>query len=50
MENVENVAKEERLAAQRAYMKIWRTQNKDKLKGYRERYWAKVAAAAKEGD
>ena len=30
-------------AAKREYMKKWRANNKDKIKGYQEKYWQKKA-------
>lgn len=41
------------LAAQREYMKAWRSRNKDKVRTYNKTYWQRVAererAAAQEG-
>lgn len=46
--DIKEVSHEERLQAQREYMKIWRANNKEKCKTYREKYWSKVAATTKE--
>ena len=35
-------------AAQRAYMKEWRQKNRDKVKEYNARYWAKKAKQGSE--
>lgn len=47
VERVDRVKQEKNKAAidaRRAYYKTWRNKNKDKVKEYNARYWAKKAA------
>lgn len=47
VERVDRIKQQKSTAAtdaRRAYYKQWRANNKDKVKAYNERYWAKKAA------
>lgn len=38
---------EEMKAARRAYQRVWRTRNKEKVKDYNRRFWKKCAEKAR---